>query len=205
MLDDNCWRGEKVFVVGGGESKAALDLSRMREHRVIACNVAAFEVACDVAVALDRRVFDRYKAAWSALDAAGREMIYVNANWGGGDRFPGFVRELPASRDHAWTETLADGALLFSNTGLTALHLAYLAGAAEIVLVGFDLVATGKLTTGALYPENEKTDAKATYQKFAEAFTRYAPRLKSRRVVNVNASSAIRDFEFGDYEKECRA
>ena len=180
----------RIYVIGNGESRFAPGMPERYPGFTIGCNVAAFGVECDEVVALDLRVFTRHVVGFRHSRA---HCIFVSAA-PGTEKLPRFVNEIPASRDHEWTDREEDGILCHSNTGLTAIHMAALHDPkAQIVLIGFDMKAPGKLTTdgGGLYPEGDRTNAAQTYATMMDAFRFHAKSLARFDIVNANVDSGL--------------
>lgn len=183
----------RIYVLGNGESRFAPNVPETFPGVTIGCNVAALGHRCDVAVALDLRVYRRHRHGFRFCGAA---CIYVDAA-PGTEEIPDFVMQIPASADHGWTDRIGDGLLCHSNTGLTAIHYASIFDPkAQIVLVGFDMKAPGKLTTdgGGLYPEGERTHAEDTYRTMMDAFRFHAKSLARFNIVNTSLDSDLTMF-----------
>jgi len=204
MLKTGAWKGEPCFLVGNGPSREGLDLRRIRERRVIACNVAAFEVRSDIALVMDRRVVEKWKLAWDAIHAVGTQVVMPQAA-AFDDTLPPWIVQAKVTPRHNWSESFEEGICWHSDAGLTALSVAYILGADPIYLIGIDLKDTpDKLTSnaGGLYPEDWRTNAKDCYLRMREAWESHAKEATNgRRVVNLNPESGLRCFEFGSFEE----
>lgn len=141
--------GGRIFIIGGGPSAKGLDWELLRGRNVLACNAAAFLLPQGIAkwaVFSDRPFLRSFRTQLRAfVDGGGtlfntptpgkpiREkdhwMLHIQRlngrkNWGISED-PNVVR---------WNKS----------TGGCAVNIAYLLGATEIVLVGFDMKAQGK-------------------------------------------------------------
>lgn len=199
ILFDRCWQGQPAYILGNGDSRWELDLSRLDGRRVIGCNVACFTKSCDLTVVMDLRVIQR---VGSGLRNCSHEVVMP---WAGDMAdVPVGIRGIKGTHPTRWSDTLDDGVLLENNVGLSALNLACIAGADPIVLIGFDMKPTKDGLTSnpaGLYPADYRTHAEDCYAEMRRAWERWAPEAKKRaRIVNVNAESGLRCFEFGDFE-----
>lgn len=141
--------GGRIFVIGGGPSAKGLDWELLRGRTVLACNAAAFLLPQGIArwaVFSDRPFLRSFRSQLRAYVDGGGTLFNVptpgkpirekdhwivhiprlngRKNWGISED-PGIVR---------WNRS----------TGGCAVNVAYLLGATEIVLVGFDMRTDGK-------------------------------------------------------------
>lgn len=80
------------------------------------------------------------------------------------------------------------------NSGAQAINLAYLLGAARIILMGYDMGATG---SGHWFGEHPKGLVRGNHSKFVESFTRLAEDLKGEgvEVINCTRQTALHQFK----------
>lgn len=203
VLRDGSWRGERVFLIGGGPSLEGFDFERLRgKGRVIAIN-RAFEFAsfADVLFFMDNRFYLRYHGKdlasnekWNAypgikvfLNLSGRKYEDVYS-----------VRKLGKT---GLSNSLRVGLYHGNNSGVGAINLAYTLGANPIYLLGYDCSFNGKKShfhSGYNILQHE-----GSVRSFAREFERLKRFLvrTSTRVVNLNPKSACRAFPFGNLEE----
>ena len=208
ILPDGAWVGHRAFIIGGGPSLAAFDFSRLRGELVIGVNASFAKVDCQVMFSMDSDFHDwLLSGALEAkmpgirqkfLDFAGLK-VWLDAH---GHPFSPGVRTLRSLGASGLTSSLKDGVFHGENSGYAALNIAVCLGANPIYLLGFDgkLAADGRAHHHEEYPT---PTTQGVLDKFVKYFHKIAPALQDRgvRVVNLNAESAIRCFEFGDADK----
>jgi hypothetical protein len=141
------WTGERVFIVGGGPSIKSLDWEVLRGQKVLACNAAAFllpEGIAQYAVFGDKPFLRAFRGELRGyadsggllINATGRPVEPEN-HWMYHVRRLFGTKSWGISKDPEWVSWNR-------STGGCAINLAYLLGAREIVLLGFDMRAEGK-------------------------------------------------------------
>lgn len=183
----DAWKGERCFILGGGPSLADVDVGAL-DGRIIAVNNAfTLRPDADLLYFSDRRWYD-----WNrdALDAyRGPLMVTRQAPRDPAHDVKVMTRNLriALSRDPDEVAGYCGGA--------NALNLAYLFGAREIILLGFDMRANGN------WHEMHRTPQSAgAHQRFIPYFVRMAPELKREgvRVINATPGSALTCFPMAD-------
>jgi hypothetical protein len=163
------WEGETAFLVGGGPSLIGFDPARLAGlGRVIAINrmVLPFQAwpglpTADVMYFCDASFWHRDGAAIRAFYRGPRIVTLA--------RLPNDPDLLRLTR-HARLGLSSDPRQLChgANSGYQAINLAYLFGAARIVLLGFDLkvsVSTGRTHAhGGYLPPNHSINDRLVYQ-----------------------------------------
>lgn len=183
------WPGATVFVVGGGPSLAALDAERLRGRgRVVAVNEAglpgeeAWRIPfADVHFWGDRRFHDWNRERFSG-DFPGLRVTAM-----GGRRPAAVPIDCWLGRDRKGALSADPARLCGECSGGMAINLAFLAGAARIVLVAFDMRTVGGRSHGHdchKAPSNVRRYDKA----FVPAIQRMAPRLRRAGVEVLNAT-----------------
>lgn len=140
------WHNETVFLLGGGPSLLAEDLTLIHDRRVLACN-DAFKLGCwvDAVIFGDGRWYRRFKDEVNQFeglkiamhgDALGEQGWHVVRRIGSG----------------IWTVPGTCGWNL--NIGLGAVNLAINLGAARIVLLGYDMKFKKTEPTGKGFDES---------------------------------------------------
>lgn len=215
ILRADVWRGQRCFILGGGDSLAGFDFSRLKGERVIAIN-RAFEKApfADILFAFDSRFYwwtvrgelppDKNGLGGgqeAARKFAAFEGLKVWLDLTGGKALPG-VAFLSSRGTDGVPGELRDGIYDGGNSGYAALNLAIALGANPIYLLGFDMHGDGaghQAWFHGGYPTNQ---GDRVYQGFASHFEKIAPALDARgiKVVNLNPGSSLRCFEFGRFE-----
>lgn len=180
------WKGEPVWIIGGGPSVAALDLSLLNGKHVIGVN-DAFKFPCtDICYFGDQ--------AWCGVHK--EELI----QWGK-DIYTTSCAQVPFVR-HLNVEPFGiskspDSLAWNLNSGYAAINLACHLGASRINLVGFDM-SFGKNGESNYHP-NIRTVRQNTYQCFLRSSARLVKGLAQHfpavRVVNCNPDSCLDAFE----------
>lgn len=130
---ENKWKGQDVFIIGGGLSLKGFDWGLLKDEFTIGCNDAFLlgEKVCDICVFGDHKWF---KVHYSKL-AKFKNPIFTNTNHLCDSKTPKWVwwMQRRGSGFHkdalGWNE----------NTGALAINLALILGAKKIFLLGFDM------------------------------------------------------------------
>ncbi len=187
------WVGETAFILGGGPSLAEVDVSVLRDHRVIAVNEAGLTVApwCDVLYWPDTRWlewnFDRislhtgkhkltrvdpYKRSVKC-DPKLKERIEIELPDLG---IQHLQRDRPkALSPHPWQVAGTDG-------GSNAVNIAFHFGVARIVLVGFDMKG------GSFHDKHLVKPQPGCFDTFTRSLTRMGEVLEKHNVEVLNAT-----------------
>lgn len=207
VLEDDAWKGQRCFIIGGGPSLKDFDFSKLKGELVIGINRAYERVDCTIAFSIDsqyyrwivkgklgaeaKEKFDNFKGykVWlnSAYFIPCPEDIYLFNSIGGGEAF-------------SWS--LKNGLAGGCNSGYGALNLAVCLGANPIYLLGFDMKGDGEKQAwwhdGYPVKQPEKV-----YKKFIERFNNIAPEIKAKgiKVINLNPGSKLKCFDFGRFEE----
>lgn len=205
-LEDNTWKGQRCFIIGGGPSLRDFDFSKLKGELVIGVNRAYERIDCTVMFSLDSRYYawivrgqlkgeakkklEDFKGYKVWLDSSAYvpypEGVYLFKSIGGG-------------LDFSWS--LKNGLGGGCNSGYGAVNLAVCLGANPIYLLGFDMKGDGKKQAWWHdgYPAKQPD---SVYRKYIERFTRIAPTLKAKgiKVINLNSDSAMRCFEFEKFK-----
>lgn len=141
------WIGERVFLVGGGPSAKSVDWECLRGKKVLAINAAAFLLPDGIAqyavfgdkpflVAFRSELRGYSSKGGFLINATGRAINPENHWMFHVNRLNG-TKHWGISKDPNWLAWNR-------STGGCAVNLAYLLGAKEIVLIGFDMRAHSK-------------------------------------------------------------
>lgn len=175
------FKGETIFIIGGGPSLKSFDFDRLKIKKSIAINKAFFSVPyADVLYWTDARVYGWYKRDIDNFNGL-KYTIGLNREYNDnitvlrkGNKFG--LEEKP--------DALAHG----NNSGYAAINLAYHLGASKIVLLGFDMVTTeheSHFHDG--YPTRKTKNS--TYEtQFIPAFPHIAGALKNKKIKVYNAN-----------------
>lgn len=199
VLKDGQWKGQRCFIVAGGQSVNDFDLKQLEGENVIGVNLAFRLVECSIIYAMDARLwgwiennltgpgdkekFDASQAikVWSDInDAPLPEDIYI----------------APAVNRQGLSESFEDGIGAGTNSGFGALNLALILGASEIYLIGFDFYGD---RWHAGYPEQGQADNayhRTCFEENSEEYKKF-----SSRIINLNPKSDLKIFEFGEMPK----
>ncbi len=204
VMPDDSWKGQRCFIIGGGESLKGFDFSRLKGELVIGVNRAYEEIDCTIMFSMDRTIYD-----WIIDGKLGQESKEKFENFKGfrvwldsvGYDYPQGIFILNKSTNNKTTYSMKDGIGGGTNSGFGALSLAACLGATTIYLLGFDLKGKdGKQSWWhSGYPE---TQGSKVYKVFINDFNKIAPKLKTKniKVINLNPDSALKCFEFGKFE-----
>jgi hypothetical protein len=208
IVPDGAWCGKRCFIVASGPTAKTVELSRLDGELTIAVNRALELFAPTIWFSADPRVVRWIESG--ALGAVARRRFHDSSSLKcvvvtSSDPY---LAELPMlDRCHeTLTATMArglfTGAGLACNSGLGALNLALCLGADPIYLIGFDMKegADGRRTWCEQdYPSIAEV---VDLRTLTEAFVGVAALARARaRIVNLNRDSALRCFEFGDFEQ----
>jgi hypothetical protein len=169
-----------VWIIGGGKSREAFDLSLLRGDRVIAINGAVdFYPRADTVFSIDANWI--YKNRSFLERFSGEKYVALPA-----DYTPDSIASIPGVVYYGWSHAdgLSDDPKILCvgcNSGYAAINLAYLKGSREIHLIGYDM------NPGDL----------ESYAYWAPRFSQMIPQLKAKdvRVYNHNPDSYISSFE----------
>jgi len=204
VLPDGTWRGQRCFIIGGGESLKDFDFSKLKNEMVIGVNRAYEKMDCMVNFAMDNDLY-----GWITNGKLGAEAKKKFEDYKGypvwldsiGYNYPQGIFILNKSESRNLGNNMKDGIMGGTNSGFGALNLAVYLGANPIYLLGFDMKGKdGKqVNWHNEYPEKQ---GEKVYKAFINDFNRVAPELKKRKiqVVNLNDESELKCFEFGRFE-----
>lgn len=197
------WSGKKAVLLGGGPSLTSEQVELVRAARaadrvrVIAIN-DAYRIApfADICYFADSRWFGWHKEKPEFLAFAGEKCSIRNTGMNVDDASVHLLRNkhFPI---HGYEISLDAGALATGrNSGYQAVNLAILAGAAPLILLGFDGKQDGE-GRGHWFGEHPEREPVAAFAEYCKAFTAGAADIKAAgaRVLNASPGSAIDDFE----------
>jgi hypothetical protein len=128
------WKGQAVYIVGGGPSLSKFDWNRLLNKKVIGVNAACKlpRGVCDIIFFGDLKFFEAHE--WDMFDCGAT--VYTNCPQLNSKDVP-WINVL--RRDVRGLSTAADTLAWNGNSGAAAINLALLLGAAKIYLLGFDM------------------------------------------------------------------
>jgi len=195
------WKGQTVFIVGGGPSAKSIDFDLIRDKGVVvAVNDAAMALGwADALFTADMTYVGRRGAFINSF--RGDKILaapdtYIRPNGLVGVEWVSRTQEL----------SMAPMKTITGNSGLSAMVLAIARGAARVVLIGFDM---NDGDGSHWFPEYE-WDTRLSCEHYPiwvahmEAISGWA-KATGCDIVNVNPGSAIRCFRFAKLEEVCDA
>lgn len=202
IFPNNSWKGQRCFIIGGGESLKGFDFSILRNELTIGINRAYEKIDCTINYSMDHDYYNWIitgkmgPEAKKKLDDFNGIPVWLD---GAGYDYPDGVFIVHKSHNLDFSDSLKKGISGGSNSGLGALNLAVCLGANPIYLLGFDMKTNGTKQTWwhSGYPEKQKDKV---YRSFVASFNHIAPEVEKRgiQVVNLNLKSGLKCFDFGD-------
>jgi hypothetical protein len=188
------WKGDDVFIIGGGPSLIGFNWSVLTEEHVIGCNDAYIHgpEICDICIFGDHGFWCK----WRDELARFRGIVVTNRTSSAkhGPKWLKFMTRKPGA---LYTDALGWGGH-GGNTGISAINLAFILGAQTVYLLGFDMKRRkerAKWHTRILSQASIRDDA---YVRFQGAFEKVATDLPKvfpgRQIINVTDDSALQQF-----------
>lgn len=166
-----CWDGERVFIIGGGDSLRNFDWSLLDDKPCIAVNTAFLFQRNAECIFFTESMFYRQ---WNSRFHKSQAKYIYTVDSIGASAFEGHTPDkrltVLKNAKSAWSmQKRAIGSV--GNSGLRAINLAWLMGAGEIVLLGFDANPDGERNwhSGTNFAHNRTTDGLAMSQRSIEA------------------------------------
>ena len=202
VLQDGEWKGQRCFIIAGGESVKDFDLKKLEGEHAIGINLAFRLFEPEIIYCVDARLWgwiesgdtgpedrDKFNASkaikvWSDITPAPMpEDIVIAPNIGR----PGL--------SHSFKEGVGVG----TNSGFGAINLALLMGASEIYLIGYDFYGE-RWHKG--YPQSGEAGNdfhRVCYEETSVEFKEFPS-----RIINLNLKSKLNVFEFGEMPKDLK-
>lgn len=186
-------RWDRVYLIGGGPSLKGFDFGRLSGRTVVAVNDAAIHIPSATALfSLDLTWIANRRQLLAEF--AGEKYVAVPEDYDFSQAVDGvtYLRRIRIRQGLSYTNhEIAMGG---GNSGFGALNLAYLKGAREIFLLGYDLCDSGSHWHLGYAWGSGKHDA--LYRKWAQQFDMVAWDLAKMgvRVWNASLISAITAF-----------
>ncbi len=184
------------MIFGGGPSlnQADVDYAIAKGWKRVACNNAyLLDLNADVLCWADQRWY-----MWNRFDLVNHKGPYKIA-WRSGPNTPGLKYYQLKHHNQPPGISSKPDQIIANNTGQGAINIAYLFGAARIVLLGFDM----RMVAGQhnWHTKHKGATSHNRYpQVFAPAISRAAKDLKQRgvEVINATKDSALKCFPYRD-------
>ena len=204
LVPDRSWKGSRCFIIGGGPSLKDFDFSRLRGELTIGINRAYERFDCTILFSMDAQYLrwiltDKINAQAKTKfgDFKGYRVWTFTEKWD----YPQGVYLINTLGGYQISYSMEMGLGTGANSGFSALNLAICLGANPIYLLGFDMKGeNGKQAWWHDGYPNKQPEK--VYERFRADFGKIAPELEMKkiRVVNLNRQSAMKCFEFGDFE-----
>lgn len=178
------WTGRTVYVVGGGPSLSGFDFSTIRGYPSVGANDAGMLADTDVLITIDKNYF-RHRCEDMQRRALSGKRVYAGLSPAPvNQHFPQEITYLKHDRGEGVSE--GRGKVHGLNSGYAAMNLAFLAGATEIRLLGFDFnfKAGGSHFYGD-YPWHRQSNDRQI-RKWAVQFERAAAQMQQHGVQVLN-------------------
>ena len=197
LIPEPMWKGEEVFIIGGGTSLRGFDWSLLHDENTVGCN-NAFRLGpevCDVCIFVDKKFI--------LVGKEPRKGFYDEL-----EKFPNLVVTNDTQlgrRPESWLywmprrpKGLHQNALGFNrNCGATAINLALLFGATTIYLLGMDM-HLGEKGEPNWHKHLIDTPTDTIYASMIKAFAHVARDLEFKfpecEVFNVTKNSSLNIF-----------
>ena len=190
------FRGETVFVVGGGHSLRGFDFSRLYDRQAIAVNAAGYDLpTADVLFFHDGGFLDRNRD----LVGSFRGLVVTTSRYAG-DQMPSRVLVVATEERLSFLAGTEGAIKRGRSSGHSAVSLAIAMGASQVVLLGFDCRSDSPVTH--YHDRYLEPDAAIYANSFAPAWRGWneAARRAQVQVVNATPDSAISEFPFVDID-----
>lgn len=205
-IQDGAWAGQPCFILGGGPSLKGFDFSRLKGRRTIAVNMAFFYAPeADIIFSMDYSFYltlskgglgQEVKRKFTEFPGIKCWLEFSN------HQFHGNIFYIKGHlHDKGLPGNLKGGYWSGANSGYGALMLAVCLKANPIYLLGYDM-ATGPGGISHFHGHYKRSQTAKRFSHFRVPFQKAAPALRQReiRVINLNPSSGLRCFEFGNLE-----
>jgi hypothetical protein len=195
VLKDGAWKGERCFIIAGGESVKDFDVSKLAGEHVIGVNLAFRLVDPEIIYGMDARLWgwiDRNETGEgdkAKFDASRAIKIFSDIS---GAPLPEDIVTAPSIGRPGLSHKFSEGIGAGTNSGFGALNIALILGASEIYLIGYDFYGE-RWHKG--YPQQGEAGNdfhKQCYDENSVAFKEFPS-----KIINLNPKSKLKIFEFG--------
>ena len=203
VLTSEQWKGQRCFILGGGESLKGFDFSLLRGERVIAVNRAfEFYPDADIWYAMDVALYNNIRSG--LFNTNGRDVYQLWKDFKGHKvylcpinyyKFFDKVHYVRRSNTSEVSYNLEKGIFGGNNSGFGALMLALALGANPIFLLGYDLKIRETTHFHSGYPKQEKEALAKKLTVFRDKFEKFKDKYpKDTRIINLCLDSALECF-----------
>jgi hypothetical protein len=194
---ERAWVGETVVCIGGGPSLTQAQVDACRGFHVIAVN-DAYRLApwADICYFADGQWFEWHKDRPEFRDFPG-----IKVSISGNERHKitddaVLILNNYGGEEHGVLSQRANGIATGQNGGYQAINIAYLAGAARVLLLGYDMRGTH------WFGEHPRKTVHSHYATFIGRFARLAKKVpRGFEIINCTPGSALTCFPRMDLEQ----
>ena len=202
----NSWCGERVFIIGGGESIKDFDFNRLKGYKVITTNLGFLHCNSDINFSMDSRLYDKIIKG----DLNEIHQKPVNELW---KQYKGIrcfitpqepktfgnetclvkrIREVAVSRD------LDSGIHGGKNSALGAMMLAIALGSTDIYLLGFDMKCQTQSHFHKGYGPRDLDAFNIKLSQYKKEIEHIAPLIAHQgiKITNCNPNSELKCFAY---------
>ena len=211
VYPEQAWKGQRCFIIGGGESIKDFDFNRLKGEHVIGIN-RSFEIFdSELLYLMDIKFHD--EVTKGKMDEFSKNKIHEKWNNFKGikvmlcpvtpyplDSNVHMIRRI--EKKQYISLSIEEGIYAGNNSGFGALMLAIAMGANPIYLLGYDLRVEKQTHWHSGYPKQTYFDQREKVIRFREIFmeTSLAIQGLGFKVVNLFRDSGINCFEFADVD-----
>jgi len=208
-FDSNSWKGQRCFIVGGGESIKNFDFSNLEHENVIGINKAfKYIQRASINYSMDSTFYEEMKrgdfgvdtqSAWKSFEGVRVFLTPLEFK----DDFGKEVYLVRRNMDLSLNMTdLDNGIYGGTNSGTGAITLAIALGSKEIFLLGYDMKAVHQTHFHDGYPNRNIDEFNNKLGEYRQEITRLHPLIHQTdvKVTNLNRDSGLRCFPFSDFE-----
>ena len=195
VLKDGAWKGQRCFIIAGGESVNDFDLKTLEGEHTIGINLAFRKFNPEIIFGYDARLWGWIESNESGPDD---KKLFDNCNaikiWSDAAAAP-LPEDIVTANSigrQGLSRKFSEGLGMGTNSGFGAINIALLLGASEIYLIGFDFYGD---RWHAGYPQHGEAGNDFHRQCYEETSIEY--REFPSRIINLNPKSKLKIFEFG--------
>ena len=185
------WKGQDVFIIGGGDSLRDFDWLLLHRELTIGCNNAYTHGSrvCKICLFGDNKWFEDPKYKHKEKLAQFKGVVFTCSPHLLHSKIP-WLWTVPREKQGLRTNALGWN----GNTGASAVNLALILGAKRVFLLGFDMQLSDGGKPNWHDDLIDKTNPDA-YRRFLKHFRKVAAdlpvRFPGRKIININANSAL--------------
>jgi hypothetical protein len=202
VLQDGAWKGQRCFIVGGGESVKDFDLKKIEGEHTIGINLAFRLFNPEIIFGMDARLWGWIESNETGpkdkelFDKCHALKVWSNATEA---PLPEDIIIAPVLFRQGMSPTIKEGLGAGTNSGFGALNLALCLGASEIYLIGFDFY-------GERWHNGYPSKGEAGNDFHRQCYEEHSVQIKEfgSRIINLNPKSHLKIFEFGELPKNLK-